>query len=270
MAASRASTFVQASSPSVVIRSNTERTSCSPLAITDTSDCGTRASAISTSRPSRSRNASLATCSRSSVGVAAVASASARRVRSARAANPSGERSVRASLVARQPEVGRGDRVEGGVLVDVPLGDRVDGAGGCVVVGHAEHPRPGRPQGSRRFPGPRPPGVFGGPNPAHPAYLAAGSASTRRVWRDFRRQSRRVSGVRAARVAGSAGEGAGAPAAGAGREGGGGRDRGPTTRGAASARGATWAAPSAATTATRAASSSSVGSPFTTRSSGAG
>ncbi len=81
----------QAVSSPVSIRSSTDRMSCRALLITEIWDCGTFASYISTSRPSRSRNASRATCSRASLGVAAVASASARRVSASRAANPSGE-----------------------------------------------------------------------------------------------------------------------------------------------------------------------------------
>ena len=145
--------WTQASSPSVRHQvEDATRTSCSPLAITETCDCGTRASYSSTSSPSRSRNASWATCSRSSTGVGGRGVA-----RSARRVRPRARRSRRgrgrsAVLVAGEAQEGRGDRVEGGEVVDEPLRDGVDGraVGGCRRSRRNPSPtpraRPGRPR----------------------------------------------------------------------------------------------------------------------------
>ena len=93
-ASSRLSTSDQPCSPCRGIMSKTWRRAWSSLKITDIRPRISPASCISTSSPTRSRNASRATASRSSLGVAAVTSASARRVSSSRAAKPSGDRSL--------------------------------------------------------------------------------------------------------------------------------------------------------------------------------
>ena len=103
MAASREATLAQSASESVGIRSKTWRIAWTSLEITDTCARYWPASAISTSSPSRSRNASRATVSRSSTGVAAVASANARRVSSSRASKPSGVRSVSSASCPSMP-----------------------------------------------------------------------------------------------------------------------------------------------------------------------
>ena len=108
-----------------------------------------RASSSSTSRPSRSSMASLATCSRSSAGRRRrwrrpAPGGSARRARRSRRG-----RGRSARRRGRHADVGGGDRVEGGAVVDVAVGDGVDGAGGGGVVGHAEHPSPASRVGRR-------------------------------------------------------------------------------------------------------------------------
>ena len=134
---------------------------------------------------------------------------------------------------------------------------------GAAAVGCRRGRRPLRPRPNAD------PATLAGRKPAHPARLAdRAPADPARLVARAQPKPPGQRGVRA-RVAGSAGEGAGAPGAGAGRERGavaaaGGRPLG--TR--LGLRGDLGGRATAETTATRAASSSSVGSPFTTRSIG--
>ena len=124
-----------ASSPSVGIRSNAPRMSCSSLEVTETSLRGIPASAISTFRLSRSMNASRATRSRSSTGGASRTSASTLRFEALARVEAVGGEVGQPMVVAGDAGVGRQDRVERSGLLDVAVGDGVDGAVRLVAGG---------------------------------------------------------------------------------------------------------------------------------------
>ena len=130
------------------MRSKTERTECSPLTITETSDSSTPASARSIEIASRSTKASWAARSRSSEGTASRTAASVRRSRSVRAAKPSGERSVSRSswpaipaLVAETGSRAAYSSTKASAIAST-------GRAGCV--GHGADPSPGPSPGADR------------------------------------------------------------------------------------------------------------------------
>ena len=134
-AASRRAMLRCASSPSVGIRSRMPRTFCSGPAVTDTWLDVMPASAISTLRPSRSTKASWASCSRSSTGVGGPRGGQRACGRASTALGEPRRREVRQPVVVPgDAGVGRHGRVEGSGVLDVLVGDRVDGSGGWGAV----------------------------------------------------------------------------------------------------------------------------------------
>ena len=127
------------------MRSKTERTACSPLTMTDTSDSSTPASArsIGDRQPLDERFLG------GTLALVGGHGAPHGRQRAALQVGPGrealGGEVGQPVLVPGDPGAGRGDRVEGGVLLDEGVGDRVDGAAGCV--GHGADPSAGAERG---------------------------------------------------------------------------------------------------------------------------
>ena len=108
--------------------------------MTLTCDCGRARVVLLEGDRRRSTNASLAACPRSSVGLDVLHGGQRARGQVAAGGEAVGAEVGQLALVAGDAEVGRGERVERGVVGDEGVGDLVDGAG--LGFGHA--PKPSR------------------------------------------------------------------------------------------------------------------------------